>query len=118
MRGSSNFRADGSFADISGRSGDVRYASHSDTKKATRLMSALCRPLTTKCIAKNDGLSLLRAYCDETLGRNDNSINLLKPTYDCFNLLPHLFAFGFANLLKKRAHLWEGISSVLHRCGE
>jgi hypothetical protein len=32
MRGSGNFRADGSFADISGRSGDVRYASHSDTK--------------------------------------------------------------------------------------
>ena len=49
--------------------------------------------------------------------RDDLSENREAGLLYCFKTT-HLFAFGFANLLKKRAHLWEGISPVLHRCGE
>src|SRR5262245_6269663 len=61
---------------------------------------------------------LLGSHCNETLGRDDNSIAPLKLTHDHLDLFPHRLTFGVPYLLKKRAHLWKGIPSVLHRCGE
>jgi hypothetical protein len=63
-------------------------------------------------------LLLLGSHRDETLGRNDNFIALLKLTHDHLDLFPYRLTFGAPYLLEKWAHLWKGIPSVLHRCGE
>src|SRR5262249_52472659 len=61
---------------------------------------------------------LLGSHCDETLGRDNHSITPLKPTHEHLDLFPNRLTFGVAYLLKKWAHLWKGILSVLHRCGK
>src|SRR5262245_43588296 len=63
-------------------------------------------------------LLLLSSHCNETLGRDDNSIAPLKLKHGHLHLFPHRLTFGGPYLLKKRPHLWKGIPSVLHRCGE
>ena len=84
---------------------DSAISVENDPKPAYHLI--YCQPLL-----------LLGSHCDETLGRDDNSITPLKLTHDHLDLFPHHLTFGVAYLLKKWAHLRKGIPSVLHRCGE